>query len=510
MPTPPHEQALDSIPASSGELVNLQRAGTNLLPRFIKAEANLLRLPLFALQTKGLKTLDGIECRGTTTRNGETHQFILTAARSTITPYPGPLARAAHLAFLSIATDRGFPIENPISWSWYDLCKRMGIASSGRSLSQLKAAIESTKALFIRSHYAIYSKPEERLLRTSEDSLNLYDRVSFVGSELPGGGLADTNYLWLSGWYLDNLNAMFTAPVDYELWRWLDRQSPIASRLYEFLIINFYRGMPKLCINYGKLAQYLPVRPMAYRSLAKQQFDPAFTLLALTDVIETATWSDSKSDIAQVNIYPGRRLASADGRPASPLQLAEEEFDGAFEVQELRNLKPAEWSLVTAFYQSLSGATFSQPTKKELEQAKALLAEHGAKKANDLIPRVVKILKQKWPEAKSFGAITRYLPEAATAYDRDQNRIEREQQDQLKRQREREEKVRIEAEKAKILAAWQPVWASLTEAEQEAIRAVALSGGNRFLLKIPRLAEQVCLFELARQRGADVPAELWQ
>src|SRR5207237_5957882 len=100
-------------------------SSTNLLPRFIKAEANFLRLPLFALQTKGLRTLDGIECRRTITRNGERHDFTLRASRSTASPYPGPLARAAHLAFLSIATERGTPIENPIPWRWRVRCRRM-------------------------------------------------------------------------------------------------------------------------------------------------------------------------------------------------------------------------------------------------------------------------------------------------------------------------------------------------------------------------------------------------
>jgi hypothetical protein len=356
--TPPPDKT-PRKPNEETSLNKVPRSDVILPPRYIKAEANLLRLPLFALQTKGLKTLDGIECRGQTTRNGETHSFVLTAARSTITPYPGPLARAAHLAFLSIATDGGFPIENPISWTWYDLCRRMGIKPSGRSLTQLKGAIESTKALYIRSHYAVYSKTEERAIRTAEDHLNLYDQVTFSGTELPDGEIAETNYVWLASWYLDNLNAMFTAPLDYELWRWLDKQSPIASRLYEFLIVNFYSGAPKLCINYSKLAQYLPVKPMAYRSLARQQFAAAFRLLDFTDVVESVTWSDSKSDLAQINIRPGGRLEPSVSRPPFPAPLAEEEFSGPFEVKELRNLKPAEWSLVTDFYQLLTGSLFS-------------------------------------------------------------------------------------------------------------------------------------------------------
>src|SRR3954464_9497154 len=101
---------------------HLLSAREGAIPRFIKAEANLLRLPLFALQTKGLRSLDGIECRGTISRGGETHQFVLRASRSTSTLYPGPLSRAAHLAFLSLATERGLPLENPITWTWRDLC----------------------------------------------------------------------------------------------------------------------------------------------------------------------------------------------------------------------------------------------------------------------------------------------------------------------------------------------------------------------------------------------------
>src|ERR1700719_1823939 len=89
---------------------------------FVKAEANLLRLPLFALHTKRLKTLDGIECRGRTTRDGQSHQFTFRATRNTATLYPGPLARSAHLAFLSIVTEHGLPHENPITWRWRDLC----------------------------------------------------------------------------------------------------------------------------------------------------------------------------------------------------------------------------------------------------------------------------------------------------------------------------------------------------------------------------------------------------
>ena len=62
-----HTETRSTVAANSTS--DIEHAA-NLLPRFIKAEANLLRLPLFALGTKGLKSLDAIECRGTTHRDG--------------------------------------------------------------------------------------------------------------------------------------------------------------------------------------------------------------------------------------------------------------------------------------------------------------------------------------------------------------------------------------------------------------------------------------------------------
>ena len=489
-------------------LPSLHGRGGSLLPRFIRAASNLLKLPLFALQTKGLRTLDGIECRGTVTRDHETYDFVLKATRNTATLYPGPLARKAHIAFLSIATEQTLPLANPISWGWRDLCRRMGIAGSGRDIQQLKSAIEATKGLLIKSHYALYSKPQQQPLRTHEEGLNLYDRYVFAGQELADGTVAEANYLWIASWYLDNLNAMFTAPLDYELWRWLDSKSPVASRLYEFLLLNFYSSAPKIRINYETLAQYLPVKPERYLSDAKRQLDPAFTLLGLVDVIASADWADSKSGLASIHLYRGPRLTGGTAHRLAAQNGGGEEMAGSFEVKELRNLKPPEWSVVTDFYRLWDGTEEHRPTAKELEQAREILGRFGPRKGKDVIVRVVKRLKKQWPEAKTFGAIQAYLADAARDFDRDEAYREQEQQEQLKRRRERDERTREEAEQIKFLAAWRPLWEGITEAERDAIAQAAFSGSNHCFRNGPqRIAERLCLTELARRQGAEIPAE---
>lgn len=471
----------------------------NSTPRIIKAEANLLRLPLFALNTKGLRTLDAIECRGKLNRDDTAHEFVFRASRSATMPYPGPLARSAHLAFLSRATEQGFPLQNPIAWGWRDLCRRMGISPSGRTVKRLKAAIASTAALSITSVYALYSKPAGKRIRTREEVLHLYERVCFLGSELPEGGTADTNLVWFADWYLDNLNAFFTAPLDYELWLHLDQRSPIASRLYEFLLLNFYSGVPVLRINYPKLTQFLPVRTERHPSQSRQQLGPALALLTDMKVIEETTWATSREGLVQLHFHRGRRLDQPGYKGSLAFTPADEEFTDAVEIEELRTPRPPEWAIVSDFYRMWSRQEDHKPTRKELVQARELIDQHGPIKARALIQLVVKRLKKKWPDAKTFGSVTKYLGEVAEEYDADQRRIEHERQEQARRLKEREDEERRRVERERFEAEWRPVWDRLSEPDREVIRR-AVIGDNPLLARMPTMVEGLCMEELARRQ----------
>ena len=81
-------------------------------------------------------------------RDGATHEYFLRISRNTASLYPGPLSRKIHFALLSIATERGFPLSNPITWTWRDLCRRMEIAYGGqKTLKEIKRAIRPRTAL---------------------------------------------------------------------------------------------------------------------------------------------------------------------------------------------------------------------------------------------------------------------------------------------------------------------------------------------------------------------------
>ena len=471
----------------------------DLSRRAVKVEVNLLRLPLFALHTKGLRELDGFACRGTFRRAGQEIEYAWRVTRHATRPFPGPLARAAHLALLQIITEQGLPFRNPVTWGWRDLCRRIGTPYSGRAVQQLKEALRATQGVIIEARGAIYSKATGGWIELDEDDRQLYGRLKFYrrrqGSEQP----IERNSLWLADWYLDSLNALYTAPLDHQLWRALDKNSPIASRLYEYLLPNLH-GRNHLRINNPRLAQALPVRVERYYSDARKQLDPALRLLEQLQVLSGADWLKRKDAVAQLTLHRGPALAAAGRSSAADLAVP----PSSLEVRELRRRISDEERIVASFYRLWLGNSLRRPTSHELSQAKALIAEHGAAKAKALIPLVVQQLRLHWPSAKAFGAVAAYLPAAETEYVQQQRRKQQQQAAKRQQQAQQQRSLVAHRNRAAWEAVWQPVWEKLSAAEQELIRAQALEA-KRWLKHMPHLWHSECLKVLADRHDGRRP-----
>src|ERR1035437_10576188 len=155
----------------------------------------------------------------------------------------------------------------------------MNVAYSGSTtITRLKDALYSTLGAMIKSSYALKHGPSRESLPTRERGYSLYTECLFTNDPLSDGTVADQNYVTLADWYLANLNALYAAPIDYALWNRLNDASPLASRLYEFLLFSFSAGIDTFTINYPKLCQFLPAKVELYPSQAKEQLDPAFRL----------------------------------------------------------------------------------------------------------------------------------------------------------------------------------------------------------------------------------------
>ena len=284
----------------------------SLLPQTIRSEVNFLVLPFFALWDKDVNRRTKTEYKIATKRGNERIEIAWTVNSNPAFGYPGPFDRSVHKAIEQIIGELPLPIQNPIPLgSLYNLCKRMGIKKlGGAQYRRIKKAFERIATTSIKSEGAFYSKEKEEW---AEDIFHLYDRVIFMGKKLPSGETADTNYLYLNSWYLDNINARYVKPIDWNYYASL--QTPITQRLYELLGVKFYGVVMRrgryLSYKYSTLCDLLPITRQKHLSFAKRILDPAHKRLKETRFLADWDWEElprkGNGNDWLIKYHPGER-----------------------------------------------------------------------------------------------------------------------------------------------------------------------------------------------------------
>jgi len=248
---------------------------TDLIPEVIKSEVNFLLLPYFALWDKDVRKRSRTEYKAAVKRGNQKLELSWIVISNPEFGYPGPFDRAVYKAIEQIIGELPLPIQNPIPLgSLYNLCKRMEISKFGGSqYKKIKEALKRIMATSIVSEGTFYYKEKEEWI---EDAFHLINRIVFKGRRLPNGEIADTNYLFLNSWYLDNINAHYVKPIDWKYYRLLE--TPVAQRLYELLSVKFYGLLIKrgrfISYKYSTLCSLLPIAQQKYLSRAKETLDP--------------------------------------------------------------------------------------------------------------------------------------------------------------------------------------------------------------------------------------------
>jgi hypothetical protein len=280
------------------------------LSKIINSEVNLFVLPFFSLYKNSLKDKLETEYKETITRNNEKIEIVWNVSANPKYGYPGLFDREVHKIFEQILSEilrREGSIKNPIPFSIYDLCKRMGISSSGgKNYRKVKKAIERIRMTGIKSEGSYYHKGKKQWITSV---FGLYDGVIFRGEQLNDGKIAETNYLYLNDLYLQNLNAFYVKPIDFNYMQTL--KGKVTSRLYEILGVKFYGLRNKrgtfICYRYSKLCKLLPIKAHKYLSLAKQQLDPGNEELKNTGFISRFEWSENGKKDWLLYYWPGER-----------------------------------------------------------------------------------------------------------------------------------------------------------------------------------------------------------
>lgn len=123
------------------------------------------------------------------------------------------------------------------------------------------------------------------------------------------GDRAETNYLFLSAWYIHSLNGFYTRPIDYEFLRRI--QSDVAGRLYELLGLKFFgvfqHKRASWRIAYQDLCDLLPIRQQRYYSKARSYLKPAHQELIDTGFLASVEWEKESRHVWSLRYYPGQR-----------------------------------------------------------------------------------------------------------------------------------------------------------------------------------------------------------
>lgn len=453
-------------------------------------ESNLLGFPFFALQTKGLARRKFIQVTGSKyLPDGGRRDFSLTVSRSSTRFYPGPLARKIHYALSDLLQDRSLGVdserlESPAVFTWRNLHERMEVSYHGStSIQRAKDAIFDTVGATVFTDYAFMQRSgdDRAAMPARETGYHLYDKCVFINDPLPGGGTADKNAVYLADWYLGNLNAFMTAPIDYGRWLRLNHESPLASRLYEFFMVKFRRDIPYLQINYPYFVSFLPAKAHAYRADAMRQLEEPFRVAREHGVLADVEWTKSRDGQLQLKLWAGDAITQRD---LPPNDAADENDFDRLTVFEGENDESPESELVRRYHSLRFDRSNHKPTTAELSYAKELLTTYNPALLGRLLPKLADTVRSEFAAGKLFNAARPYLEETLAHQQRHEQRREaeaiadadlREQLDRVEQQkRERQAK----------LAKSRAVWDQLDRTEQQRCYDQAIENANSEFLRV--------------------------
>ena len=282
---------------------------------YTAAELNLSRLPFFASYTKDLKSRNGITYTDTVTHDEQEIETVWEVTGNTKYGYPGPFAESVHAALLDIITERGLPFENPVVFSFYEVCQRLDIPPSGKNMQNIRNAILSIRLAGIVIENSFVTSDGRRISYTPDPKF-LYKRIALYGDDDPDTDeTMEVSAVWLSDFYLQSLNNGNIRPINFEYFKHLHGRSYAATKIYQYLGYcfsgTFRHGNDYAKVDYDDLTTIADVKRRQYLSQAKQTLKKAHQALLDTDFVDHIEWEKQKRrkepNKFVIYYYPGRR-----------------------------------------------------------------------------------------------------------------------------------------------------------------------------------------------------------
>ena len=242
---------------------------------FVKAEKNLETLGFFTPSSNWTKDVKKKVISFTITIDGKKVKASATILPSAEYGLPDTADLDKYRAFQKILSDeliKNGKVPKCITFTSMDLIQAMGKKRKGGEIyGEIRDWLMRMKLTGIQSEGAVWLAGKKTWVT---DTVSVFDRVVVHGQELDDGIIADSHYVWLSDWQLENINEYWLLSIDYDLHKQL--RKPIAKSLLPLLQIGFYASGGTYTKRYDQLCQFLGVTNHKRFSYIKRQLEPSF------------------------------------------------------------------------------------------------------------------------------------------------------------------------------------------------------------------------------------------
>lgn len=266
-------------------------------PDFVRMEKNIAGFGFFTPSSKRIKNVPKV-IKFTQTVDGNRVEAKVKISGNVEYGMPITADQDKYLAFQKIIErskrERG-EVVNPITFTTAELLALLGTSKNGNRYREVEEWLKVMNATFIESEGAVWLNGKKRF---ASDSFVIFQRVKRAGQELDDGSVADRNYVWLSDWYLENLNAHYLLPIEFETYKQL--KNNIAKALIPLLQVWLYasREAGSFEKRYNELCQILNIREYQYKSKINEKLSPSLNELVAQGYLKTweiAKTSDGKN-----------------------------------------------------------------------------------------------------------------------------------------------------------------------------------------------------------------------
>ncbi|MDQ3064492.1 MAG: replication initiator protein A [Acidobacteriota bacterium] len=307
-------------------------------PDFVRIEKNIAAFGFFTPSSKRIKNVPKV-LRFSQTIEGRKVEAEVIISGSMQYGMPITADQDKYLAFQKIidrVKQAKGRVENPIKFTTAELLALLGSSKNGNRYKEVSDWLKVMKGTTIESNGAVWVAGKKRF---ATDVFSIFDRIRSLGDELDDGTIADQNYVWLSDWYLENLNNFYLLPIDFEAYKQL--KNHIAKALIPLLQIWLYasREVGRFEKRYSEICQTLNITQYKKISDIKRRFGNSLDELVEHQYLEswtiekTADQKDFKiifhhglkfySDRARAKRNSKEKLAEAKNAPLKPEKIGE-------------------------------------------------------------------------------------------------------------------------------------------------------------------------------------------